>query len=49
VVMKIAIFRDIAPCSTHMNRRFGETYRLHLRSRKSAEQNTSVRAGGQAE
>jgi hypothetical protein len=30
VVIKFAIFWDIAPCSPYMNRRFGGTYHLHL-------------------
>jgi hypothetical protein len=42
VVMITAIFRDIAPCSPYMNRRFGGTYHLHLQGRISAEQETSV-------
>jgi hypothetical protein len=45
VDMKFAIFWDIAPCCPYMIRRIGGKYRLHLQSRKSAEQQTSVRAG----
>jgi hypothetical protein len=30
VVMKVTVFRDIAPCSTYTNQRFGVTYHLHL-------------------
>jgi hypothetical protein len=41
VIMKTAIFWDIAPCSPYTNRRFGGTYHLHLQSRKSAEEETS--------
>jgi hypothetical protein len=44
--MKIAIFWDIPPCSPYLNQRFGGMYHLHLQGRKSAEQETSVRAGG---
>jgi hypothetical protein len=42
VVTNVAIVWDIAPCSPYVNRRFGGTYRLHLKDRKSAEQETSV-------
>jgi hypothetical protein len=49
VVMRIAIFWDIAPCSPYINLRFRGTYRIHLQDPKSAEQETSVRAGGKAE
>jgi hypothetical protein len=31
-VFSVSIFRDIAPCSPYVNRRFGGTYRLHLHS-----------------
>jgi hypothetical protein len=37
VVMTVAIFWDIAPCSSHVKRRFGGTYRFHFQGRKSAE------------
>jgi hypothetical protein len=47
--LKIAIFLDIAPCNPDMNGRLGGTYRLHLQGQESAEQETGVRAGGQAE
>jgi hypothetical protein len=42
VVMNVAIFWDIAPCSPYVNRCFGGTYHLRLQDRKSAEQETSV-------
>jgi hypothetical protein len=45
--MKTAIFWDIALCSPYMNRRFEGTYHLHLQGRKSAKQQTSMKAGGQ--
>jgi hypothetical protein len=32
VTMKNAVFLDVAPCRSCVNRRFGGTYRLHLRS-----------------
>jgi hypothetical protein len=32
--MKNADFWDMAPCRSYVNRRYGGTYRLHLRSRK---------------
>jgi hypothetical protein len=31
--MKKAVFWDVAPCSSGVNRRFGGTYRLHLQGR----------------
>jgi hypothetical protein len=31
---KNAVFRDVAPCISCVNRRFRGTYRLHLQSRK---------------
>jgi hypothetical protein len=30
--MKNAVFWDVAPCSSCVNRRFGGTYRLHLQT-----------------
>jgi hypothetical protein len=35
-------FWGIAPCSPPVNRRFGGTYHLHLQSKMSADQETSV-------
>jgi hypothetical protein len=40
--MKNAVFWDVAPCRSCVNRRFGGTYRLHLQSRKIRERGTSV-------
>jgi hypothetical protein len=40
--MKNAIFWDVAPCISCVNRRFGVTYRLHLQGRKIRERGTSV-------
>jgi hypothetical protein len=40
--MNVAIFWDIAPSNPYVNGRFGGTYHLHLHSRKSSEQETSV-------
>jgi hypothetical protein len=40
--MKNAIFRDVVPCGSCVNRRFGGTYRLHLQSRKIRERGTSL-------
>jgi hypothetical protein len=42
--MKVSVFCEIAP---YMQRRFVGTYDLYLQGRKSAEQGTSVLAGGQ--
>jgi hypothetical protein len=42
VTMKNAVFWDMAPCSSCVNRRFGGTYRLHLQGRKIREWRTSV-------
>jgi hypothetical protein len=35
VVMNVAIFWDIAPCSPYLNQRFEGTYQLHLEGKKS--------------
>jgi hypothetical protein len=43
VIMKQAVFWDVAPCRSCVNRRFGGTYRLHLPGRKIRELGTSVR------
>jgi hypothetical protein len=40
--MNVAIFWETATSSLYVNRRFGGTYHLHLRGRKSAAQETSV-------
>jgi hypothetical protein len=40
--MKNAVFWDVAPCTSCVNRRFGGTYRLRLQGRKSASEITSV-------
>jgi hypothetical protein len=40
--MDVAIFRDIALRSSHVNRRFGGTYHLPFQGRKSAEQEASM-------
>jgi hypothetical protein len=42
VVVNIAISRDIAPYNRHVNWRFEGKYHLHLQSKKSAKQETSV-------
>jgi hypothetical protein len=34
--MKKAVFWDVAPCSSGVNRRFGGTYRLHLQGRRES-------------
>jgi hypothetical protein len=36
VTMKIAVFWDVAPCRSYVNRRFGGTYCLHFRVEKPA-------------
>jgi hypothetical protein len=41
--MKNAVFWDVAPCRSCLNRRFGVTYRLHLQGRKIRERGTSLR------
>jgi hypothetical protein len=43
--MKNAVFWDVAPCRSCVNRRFGGTYRLHLEVEKSACEEPA-RAGG---
>jgi hypothetical protein len=35
VTMKNAVFWDVMPCRSCVNRRFGGTYRLHLQGRKN--------------
>jgi hypothetical protein len=42
VTMKNAVFWDVAPCTSCVNRRFGGKYRLHLHGRKIRERGTSV-------
>jgi hypothetical protein len=42
VTMKNAVFWDVAPCWSWVNRRFGRTYHLHLQGRKIREQGTIV-------
>jgi hypothetical protein len=39
VVMNVAIFWDMAPCSSYVNRRFGRTYHLHLQDKKQPTKN----------
>jgi hypothetical protein len=36
VAMKNAVFWDVSPCTSSVNRRLGGTYRLHLQGGKSA-------------
>jgi hypothetical protein len=43
VVIYVAIFWDVAPCSPYMNWCFGRAYNPHLHGRKSSEQETSVK------
>jgi hypothetical protein len=42
LILKNAVFWDVAPCRSCVNRRFGGTYRLHLQGRKTREWGTSV-------
>jgi hypothetical protein len=42
VTMKNAIFWDVAPCRSCVNRRFRGTYHLHLQGRKIRVQGTSM-------
>jgi hypothetical protein len=42
LAMKNAVFWDVAPCTSRVNRRFGGTYRLYLQGRKIREGGTSV-------
>jgi hypothetical protein len=42
VTMRNAVFCDVAPCISCLNRRFGGTYRLPLHGRKIREQGTSM-------
>jgi hypothetical protein len=49
VTRKNAVFWDVAPCISCVNRRFGGTYRLHLQVREIRERGTSVRMWLQTE
>jgi hypothetical protein len=40
--VKNAVFWDVAPCLSCVNRRFGGTYHLHLQGKKIRERGTSV-------
>jgi hypothetical protein len=42
VTMKNAVFWDVAPCISCVNRRFGGTYRFRLQVRKIRERGTNV-------
>jgi hypothetical protein len=42
VTMKNAVFWDVAPCSSCVNRRFGGMFRLDLQGRIIRERGTSV-------
>jgi hypothetical protein len=42
VTMKNAVFWDVAPCTSCVNRRFGGTHRLQLQGREIRERGTSV-------
>jgi hypothetical protein len=42
VAMKNAVFWDVVPCRSCVNRRFGGTYSLRLQGRKIRERRTSV-------
>jgi hypothetical protein len=42
VTMKNAVFWDVAPCRSCVNRRFGGTYRLHLQGRIIRGRGTNV-------
>jgi hypothetical protein len=41
-MLQNAVFWDVAPCRSCVNRRFGGPYRLHLQGRKIRVQGTSV-------
>jgi hypothetical protein len=43
--MKNAIFWDVAPCRSSVNRRFRGTYRLHLQGRKVREEEPACTGG----
>jgi hypothetical protein len=42
VTMKNAVFWDVAPCRSYVNRRYGGTFCLHLQGKKIRERGTSV-------
>jgi hypothetical protein len=41
-MLKNTVFWDVALCSSCVNRRFGDKYRLHLQGRKIRQRGTSV-------
>jgi hypothetical protein len=41
ITVKNAVFWDVAPCRSCVNRRFGGTYPLHLQGRKIRERGTT--------
>jgi predicted RNA binding protein YcfA (HicA-like mRNA interferase family) len=45
VTMKNAVFWDVVPCRSCVNRRFRVMYRLHLQGRKIRERGTSLSRG----
>jgi hypothetical protein len=44
VKLKNAVFWDVAPCRSCVNRRFGGTYRLHLQSRSANKPNHQIQS-----
>jgi hypothetical protein len=49
VTVMDAVFWNVVPHKSCVNRRFGGTYRLHLQGRKIREGGTRVRGGQQTE
>jgi hypothetical protein len=47
--MKNAVFWDVAPCRSCVNRRFGGTYHLHLQGRKIRDRGTNMSTWLQSE
>jgi hypothetical protein len=43
VTMKSVILRDVVPCNSYRNRRFGGTYRLHHQGGKNQQAKNNVR------
>jgi hypothetical protein len=44
-ILKNAVFRDMKPCRSCVNRRFGGTYRLHLQGRRVSPARTHHKSG----
>jgi hypothetical protein len=46
VVMNVAAFSHIDPCTPYASHRFGGTYHFHVQDRETAKQETNLLASG---